>query len=87
MPGSTQKYPTQHASVAIAIIKDPPLLSEIIFPIKIKYFVTKNLYRNEIEIILIFKYIWYHCEMLNVITLFYLYYTSMTWINVTGTAV
>ena len=41
MPGSTQKCPAQHASVAIAIIKHPPS-SDKYFLILFKYFVFKN---------------------------------------------
>ena len=37
MPGSTQKCPTQHAWVAIAIVKHPP--SSDFFPILLKYIV------------------------------------------------
>ena len=54
MPGSTQKCPPQHESVDIAIIKHPPTPCEkYFFPILFKYFVFKNSYRNENEIILI----------------------------------
>ena len=42
-PGSTQKYPPQHASIDIAIVKHPPLPREkYFFPILLKYFVFKN---------------------------------------------
>ena len=50
--------------------------------------VIKNPYRNEKEIILIFKYIQYNYEMWNIIGLFYLWrvkciHISMPWMNVT----
>ena len=48
-------------------------LYEIIFPILFKCFVTKNPYKNENEIVLIFKYIWYHYEMQNAISFFFLW--------------
>ena len=53
MPGSTQKCPPQHASVDIAIIKHTPSCEKYIFPILFKYFVFKNPYRNDKEIMLI----------------------------------
>ena len=60
MPGSTEKCPTQHASVAIAIIKYLPVIWEIFFSdfIQIICFQEpiEKLYLK-IEIILIFKYI------------------------------
>ena len=72
MPGSTEKCPAQHESVAIAIIKHPPTSSE-----KYSFYFYSNIlllrtYReimHKNEIILISKYIWYHYEIWNVIIL------------------
>ena len=52
MPSSTQKSPTQHASVNIAIIKHPPLLIEIMLPILFTHiFYKESIHKNKISTI------------------------------------
>ena len=45
MPSSAQKFPPQHVSIDIAIIKHPPVWN-IFFPIIFQHFVFKNQYTN-----------------------------------------
>ena len=65
MNGSTQKFPTQHASVFITIIQYHLFHIEIIFHILFIHFVSIKPYlalaptRNKCEIMLILKYGFY----------------------------
>ena len=57
MPSSTQKCPTQHASVAIAITKHPLSSEKYIFQFYLNILFLKTNREMKNEITLIFKYI------------------------------